>query len=141
MADLTVTAAQVALVRPDEARIRSYIAGATVTAGQAIYLASTGKAGLCDADLSTPAAQFRGIALNGAGAGQVVEVCEKGELYGYDLSGIAYDGLVYASGTAGALNDTANGTKTVVVGRVKCLSDSGTLTKTLYVSEASTSNW
>jgi hypothetical protein len=73
MADLTVTAAQVALVRPDEARVRSYIAGVTITAGQAVYLASTGKAGVADADASGKE-QFRGIALNGGGAGQVVEL-------------------------------------------------------------------
>jgi hypothetical protein len=55
--------------------------------------------------------------------------------------GVAYDGLVYLSGTAGALADAANGTKTVVAGRCKCLSDSGTLTKTLYVSESVTTTW
>jgi hypothetical protein len=138
MADLVVTAAQVAAVFPQEARIRSYIAAATITAGQAVYRDSAGKANLADAN-GSGTLQFRGIALNGGGAGQAIDVLEEGEVYGFTIAG-AYDSLVYLSNTAGALADAAGGTS-VVAGRVTSLTDGSTLTKILYISAKMNGDW
>lgn len=138
MADIALTAAQIAPVFPERARIRTYIAAATITAGQAVYQTSAGKAGVADANDSGKE-QFRGIALNGAGAGQAVDVLEEGEIYGFTISGLAYDALVYLSNTAGALADAA-GAMTVRCGRVMALADSD-LTKILYIQSSMTANW
>lgn len=137
MSAITVTAAQVGLVDPNEADVRSYIAAVTITKGQVVYFLTSGKVGVADANDSGKE-QSRGIALNGGGAGQAIDVIHRGEVYGFTLAGNA-DALIYLSDTAGAL-DTAAGTKTVVVGRIKCRSDKD-LTKVLYVTTAWSSNW
>lgn len=135
MADLTLTAAQVAPVFPQLAEIYSGILAATVTQGQANYLvAASGTYGVADANDSGKE-QFRGLALEGGGAGQAISILKEGHVYGYDLSGMDYDDLVYLSDTAGKLADAA-GTMEVVVGRVVPLTDSS-LTKVLYVD----ANW
>jgi hypothetical protein len=54
---------------------------------------------------------------------------KQGAIYGVDLSGESYDGLVYASGTAGGLSDSA---VAEIVGRVMPLTDPDK-TKVLYV--------
>jgi len=130
MADITVTAAQVAVVYPEQAEIVQMIAAAAITAGQAVYtVASTGKAGIADANDSGKE-QFRGIALNAAAAGGGVSVLKKGHVYGFTLSG-NYDSAAYLSNTAGALADAA-GTMTVNCGRVVGLPEANA-TKVLYV--------
>ncbi len=129
MADIAVTAAKVGLVDPAKATVRSYIATETITKGQAVYITTAGKVGVADAN-DAGKQQFRGIALNGGGAGQAIDVCHEGELYGFTLAGNA-DSLAYLSNTAGALADAA-GTMTVVCGRVVCLADKD-LTKVLRV--------
>lgn len=132
MSDLSLTAAQIAPVFPGEAEIFDMIAAVTITAGQAVYENSAGKAALADADAGSGAEQFRGIALNGAGAGQAVSVLKRGHLYGFTLSSIAYDGAVWLSNTAGALADAPSSTNAVRAGRVVGLSDAN-VTKVLYV--------
>ena len=138
MADLVLVANSVAPVYPNRAFIRSYIANVSITAGQSLYVNSVGKV-----DLSSSAAsgtkQFAGIALNPAGPGGAVDVLFEGEIAGFTLSTVAYDGLVYISDTAGNLADAA-GTATVVVGRVVPRSDS-TLTKLLYVRRNMFAQW
>ena len=129
MADITCTAAQVAAVYPDEAEIFDFVAGEAITAGSPIYINSSGKAGVADAN-GSGTDTFRGIALRTVGAGQGVSVLKRGHIYGYTLSG-AYDSLVYVSNTAGSLADAA-GSTSLIVGRVVPLSD-GSLTKVLYV--------
>ena len=137
MADIALTAAQVAPVFPEHCSIRDYIAAETITQGQAVYILTTGKVGVADANASGKQ-QFRGIALNGGGAGQAISVLHEGEVAGFTLAGNA-DSLVYLSDTAGALADAA-GTMTVVAGRVKCLSDAN-LTKVLFVKTQWEANW
>lgn len=137
MADITSTAAQVAPVFPMEARIRSYIAAVAITAGQAVYRNSAGKADLADAN-GSGTLQFRGIALSTVGAGAAVSVLEEGEVYGFTLSG-AYDSLAYVSNTAGALADAA-GSTSIVAGRVTNLTD-GSLTKVLYIQAKMNGDW
>lgn len=138
MTALTVTAAQVGMVYPDKSQVRDYIAAETITAGQAVYFTSAGKVGVADANASGKQ-QFRGIALNGGGAGQAISVLHEGEVYGFDLSGLNADALVYLSDTAGSL-DTAAGTMTVRCGRVRTLSDANA-TKVLYVWTNWAENW
>lgn len=130
MADLTVTAAQVAAVFPNDARIRSKIAVESLTRGDAVYYTTAGKAGKADANVAGKQ-QFRGIALETVGSGQAVDVLEDGEVYGFTLSGVNHDALIYLSDTAGKLADAA-GTMTVQVGRVAGLSDAD-ITKTIRV--------
>jgi len=138
MADITVTAAKVALLDPEKAVIKSYIASEAITKGQAVYIvASTGKIGLADANASGKY-QFRGIALNGGGAGAAIDVVELGEVSGFTL-GDDYDELAYVSNTAGALADTA-GTTTIPAGRVVARTDKD-LTKVLSVFVVRTADW
>lgn len=134
MADIAVTAAQVAAVFPQKAEIYSFIATEAITAGQAVYFLSTGKAGVADANASGKQ-QVRGIALNGAAAGQAVDVLKRGHVAGFTLG--TYNTLVYLSDTAGNLADAA-GTVSAPVGRIVALSDSS-LTKALYVDLSWTS--
>jgi hypothetical protein len=138
-AAITVTAAQVGLVDPIKARVKSFIAAATITKGQAVYITTAGKVNLADGD-GSGTLQCIGIALNGAGAGQAVDVCMEGELYGFDLSAVAYGGPVYVHTTAGALYD-ATQTGTILIGRCVPMSDSPTLTKVLMVHAAWNTIW
>jgi len=132
MADLTLTAAQVAVINPHDSEIIDYIAGAAVTAGQALYVDANGRVQPCSASGSSPVNRFRGIALNPAGAGQAVSVLKQGPVGGFNLSGLAYDAAVYASNSAGALADAA-GTTSLVAGRVMAMTDPAG-TKVLYIT-------
>lgn len=132
MADLTVTAAQVATVFPTKADVVSYVSAAALTAGQPVYVNTSGKAGVADANGAAPINTFRGIALETVGAGQPVSVLRRGELYGFDLSALAFDAAVYVSDTAGSLADAA-GTASLRVGRVQPLADASTVNKVLFV--------
>jgi hypothetical protein len=137
MADLTVTAAQVSLVDPDQSEIYSFVPNLAITPGQAVALNSSAKAVLADANDSGTdsgsAQQFKGLALEKAGVRQGLSVLLRGKVTGYDLSGLAYGAKVYLSDTAGALATAASATKTVVVGQVTAQSDSD-LTKVLYIN-------
>lgn len=140
MADIVVTAAQVGLCFPLSAEVYPGIAAETITAGQAVYLTSSGTYGVADANASGKE-QVRGIALEGAATGKAFSVCKRGHLYGYTITGMAYDALAYLSDTVGALADAASATKTVNVGRVAALTDSSK-TKVLYVDAVWTAaNW
>lgn len=132
MSDLTLTAAQIAPVNENAYEAWTLIAAATITAGQAVAVDSNGLAALADA--STAAQNnVRGVCIIGGGAGQAVTILVQGSVYGFDLSGLAYDAAVYLSNTAGALA-TAAGDVSAVVGRVKPLHDGSTPTKVLYVN-------
>jgi hypothetical protein len=126
MADLTLTAAQIAPVFPHSALDHTYdiVAGVAVTAGQVIRQNSSGKAALADANAGSGAEKAIGLALKTKGAGQGVSYLQQGRVYGFDLSGLAYGALVYLSDTAGALADIPSTTNSVPVGRVVPLSDS-----------------
>ncbi len=132
MADISVTAAKVAPVFPDQAEIRTFIAAAAITAGQPVYINSSGKVDVADANVAA-AEHFRGIALETVGAGQPVSILRRGEVYGFDLSGVAFDAQVYVSDTAGSLADAA-GTTSLVAGRVQPLADSVNINKVLMIN-------
>lgn len=133
--DVTVTAALVGLVDPEKATVKTYIAGSTITKGQAVAVDTDGT---CDpADASTGGGyliQFRGIALNGGGAGQAIDVCEDGELYGFTLTGLNVGAILYLSNTAGALYQGGTGDVSVICGRISALADkSATLVARIHV--------
>lgn len=138
MTAITVVAAEVGAVFPQDAEIRSVVLAATVTAGQALYLTSSGTYNLADAN-DSGAEQFRGIALNGGAAGQAVDMLRRGEVEGFTVTSMSHDDLVYLSDTAGAL-DTANGTMTVQCGRLTCLSDAD-YTKVVYIDADMKREW
>lgn len=138
MAAIVVTAAQVGVIDPIKATIKSYIANAAITKGQACYITTAGKADLCDGN-GSGTKQFRGIALNNVPAGQAVDLLQDGELYGFTLAGNV-DALVYVGDTAGELADSA-GTVTIVCGRVSVLTNYPTLTKVLRVFVQWEADW
>lgn len=123
---------------PSKAKIKPVVANETIANGQTAYLASTGKYGLADANAAGKH-QFRGIFLQAAGSGQGTSLLERGAIGGYDVSGMAYDALVYVSDTAGALSTTA-GTATIVAGRVVPMSDND-LTKVIEIDVNYLADW
>lgn len=106
MADISITAANV--VAGGGARISVGLAGATITAGQVVYLdTSTNTYKLADCDSATAAARSpAGIALNGASANQPLDVLTAGPITigGTLTAGTAY----YLSGTAGGICPVAD---------------------------------
>ncbi|MDZ4766518.1 MAG: capsid cement protein [Chloroflexota bacterium] len=138
MADLTLTAAQIAPIYPQNAEIFDYLAAESITKGQAVYFTAAGKVGVADANAAGKQ-QFRGIALNTAGAGQAVSVLQRGHVYGFAVSSLNADAYAYLSDTVGALADAA-GTLTVRAGRVVALPDSAG-TKALYIDVKWIDTW
>lgn len=132
MADITLTAAQIGIVNPREADVFLATAVEAITAGQPVYRTTAGKVGVADAN-GAGKQQARGIALNAAAAGETVSVLREGDLYGFVLSGLAYDAPVYLSDTAGSLAD-GQGTMKVIVGFVSNLNDAPDFTKVLHVN-------
>ena len=127
MGDIALTATKIATVVPLNSEIYTFIAGEAVTVGQAICIdPSTGK-GILAGD-SASLLQFRGVALNGGGIGQAISVLKRGMCYGFTVSGMAYDDLVYLSATSGNLATSGS----VFCGRIVALSDPS-LTKVMYV--------
>lgn len=119
MADLSITAANV--VPGADARTESGTAGATITAGQAVYLdATTNSYKLADSNgaaaLRTPVA----LALHGASAGQPLTVQKSGDItIGATLTGgVAY----YLSDTPGGIcpvADVGSGEYACIIGIAK----------------------
>jgi hypothetical protein len=129
MADITVTAARIAVVFPDSAEIYPAVAGVTITAGAACYFDSSGNLALSDAS-ATATSPVHGLALESAGAGQETSLLVRGHVYGFTLAG-AYGASAYLSDTdSGKLADAA-GTQSAVVGKIVPLSDPSR-TKVLY---------
>jgi hypothetical protein len=131
MADIALTAAQIALIYPQWAEVYDVVVTEAVTAGQAIYQLTTGKFGVADANAAGKQ-QFRGIALKAAGANGAVTLLKRGHCYGFTVSGLNADVPLYLSDTAGALADAA-GTLSVICGRVVAMPNLPTLTKVVYI--------
>lgn len=108
MAAITVTAAD---VRPlNGAVVRRYNAGATVTPGDAVYIASDGDVEEADADAEASTMAIGIVIADGTGAvsfaaGTRVDVVVFGPVTGF--SSMTPGGNVYVSVTAGALDQTA----------------------------------
>lgn len=117
MADLTITAASV--LAGAGARVRHLVAGATITAGQVVYVGAGDVALLADNNSATAAARVpAGIALNGGATGQpvAVAVVESDVTIGATMTaGVAY----YLSDTPGGIcpvADVGSGEYPAVVG-------------------------
>ncbi len=99
MADLSITAGSV--LAGSTANTRLGTAGATVTAGQAVYLDSaTSTYKLADSNGAAALRSPVGIALNGASSGQPVNIA---------LSGPVTIGATLTAGVAYYLSDTPGG--------------------------------
>lgn len=117
MADITITAASI--VASSSASKTIGTAGATLTAGQVVYLdTSTNTYKLADANLSAAAAKVGGITLDGASSGQPVSIVTSDP--GLTLGGtVAAGAVVVLSATAGGIApvaDLATGMYATVLG-------------------------
>lgn len=103
MADLTITATSV--VPQPGATIRSATAAAAITAGQILYLNSSGLAALADANASA-SSEVVGMAVCNAAAGQTVSYISAGPCA---MGTILTAGVIYVlSSTAGGLCPAAD---------------------------------
>lgn len=122
MADLSITAANVTAAAL--ATKKSGTAGATITAGQVVYLDASNEYVLADADaagVGDITAVY--IALNGASDGQPITVCAQGDvtLGAVMTAGTAY----YLSPVAGGIApiaDVASGDDVILLGVAKTTS-------------------
>lgn len=118
MADLIITATQI--VPGSDAQLAYGTAGATITAGQVVYLDSTANTWkLFDANDSTLYTNVPGIALNGCSSTQALTVQTGGSLT-LGAGAAPTLGLIYiASATAGGIApsaDLASGWMCVILG-------------------------
>ena len=102
MADITITAANV-IASSNAVIRREYPFGATVTAGQVVYLNGSNQWALADmnAPLGTKTTDLRGIALNGGSSGQPAAVVT--------LDPALVIGAAVTNGTSYYLSDNAGG--------------------------------
>lgn len=117
MADLTITAANVAAGSGATIE-RAYNAGATITAGQAVYFDTvTNTWKLCDADSSATVGALGGVALHAAASGQPLAVLTAGNI---TIGATVAVGRVYvASATPGGIaphSDLTTGWYTAILG-------------------------
>lgn len=117
MADLTITAASV-LAYADVTPIDG-ILGATLTAGQAVYIdtSDSNKLKAADCDSSSTTATVAGILLTGGGSGQPCKYAKSGEI---TIGATVTVGEIYVlSGNAGGIaqeGDLASGDYVSVIG-------------------------
>jgi hypothetical protein len=121
--------------------VKARLGGVALTNGLIVYDdPTTGKMKISDAAGGATTQQVYGINITGysTGIGQAVTVMRHGVVAGFDLSGLNFGALVYLS-TAGGIDTAANGTKTVVIGKVVGSSEtdsSGNVKKLLAVDFA-----
>ncbi len=130
MAQVTVTAAQIAVMYPDKAEIYDRIAAEALTAGDLCYLDTNGKASKANAGAAGTVIDV-GLVLTTRGAGSAVSVLKRGFVAGVAVSGLAFGAKVYASDTAGQIAD-ANGTVNLKVGTVEAVAQANGPQKALY---------
>jgi len=132
MADLAITAANISVVKPEDAEIIQVIVAETVTAGQPLYFDSNGKGQLADANAAGEQ-QARCLTLEAGVANQSVSCLKRGYVEGFTLTDQSFDDPIFLSDTVGVLAD-ATGTLTVPVGLVAPIAkDSSTISKVLYL--------
>jgi hypothetical protein len=127
MADISITAASVLASTGGAAQIENaYKWGATVTAGQAVYLGAANTWLLVDTNAAATGngiSDIRGIALNGGASGQPASVCKSDT--SFTPGGTLTNGsTVYASTTAGGITHDvpASGAYPVILGVAKSAS-------------------
>lgn len=108
MADYSVTAS--AVLASGTATKVTGVAGATITAGQALYAdAGDGnKLKLADADASAAASTVVGIALHAALSGQPITYATADDDFTHGLTGVSTADIIILSSTAGALCPAAD---------------------------------
>lgn len=131
MSAITVTAEEVALVHPTKAETFNVILAEDASAGDVLYQTTAGTFGLSANDVNAKD-EPRGIALEQGASSQVISMVKQGAIYGVDLSGEAYDGLVYVTSSASGHGGMSDSVVSEIVGRVIPLTDSDK-TKVLYV--------
>lgn len=139
--EIALTTAQIALVDPLKADVKTYIAASAITKGEAVAINTDGK--VVPADASSGGAhliQFRGIALNAAAANAPCDVCHEGEMYGFTVSALSVGDILYLSNTVGDLSTVA-GDVNVKCGVVSVLNDVPTFTKVARIVTTWTTVW
>lgn len=121
MTDIAITAANV--VKGSDAMIEHGTAGATITAGQAVYLDTATGTYLLSDNNATGKKTVLGIALHGASASQPLTIQKRGDITigGTLTAGSGY----YLSSTAGGIApvaDIASGMDVVFLGLAKSAS-------------------
>ena len=116
MADVSVTAANVA--PGTDTQYADGFLGATVTAGQTVYLDTTNSTyKLADANASSTTANVAGIAMNGGASGQPVKVAIGGSITpGFTVTAGAVYVLSATAGGIAPVADLASGHYPVIVG-------------------------
>jgi hypothetical protein len=129
MADLALTAASI--VPGAGARVTTYTAGATITAGQSVYFDSATNTVKLASAAAVGSAAAIGTAVNGASSGQPVDVQLGGKLTTNSVlsKGVAY----YVSNTAGGICPFAD----LVAGKFPTLIGVAESTTSLIVSPIS----
>jgi surface antigen len=115
MADLSITPANVKVGTDPSIKRNTYVAGESIAAGQPVFSAS-GTAYLAHAGNAT-AALAVGVSLHAAGAGQPIQVVERGE---FNAGATVVAGQVYtvsnATGLIGPVADRDTGHIVTIVG-------------------------
>jgi hypothetical protein len=91
---------------------RPVIAGENLSAGDPVQYNSAGKVIKSKSDTS-PHAVWEGIVTKTVKSGEPVTLLERGEIYGFDLSALAFGASVYLQ-DAGGLGTTAGTVSTVI---------------------------
>jgi hypothetical protein len=118
MAAITVTPGSVLFV--DGERVNGYLAGATITAGMAVYVDTAGLVQIgtnATSAGSGVAAPYVGVALNGGAASQPIQILKTGGTV--NIGGTAAVGKQYCLGTAGGIipvDDIATGEYITTIG-------------------------
>lgn len=121
MADISITVASV--IKGAAAQAITGIAGTTITAGQALYIdtANSNVLKLADANGTTPANTFAGIALHASLSGQPITYNTADAAFVFGGTILAGD-VVYVSQTPGGLTktfgDLASGATVIIVGNM-----------------------
>jgi hypothetical protein len=105
MADISITAASV--IPSVNAETVRKNAAETITAGQVVYLNTSGLVAKADANLSAAAATVYGIAANGGGTGQLITVVKKDPALVIGAT-IAIGDVLVLSATAGGIAPAAD---------------------------------
>ena len=106
MAAISITAASV--LKSSTGQVSVGTSGATITAGQSVYIdtSDSNKIKLADANGTAPANTFAGIALNAASSGQPVSYCTN-DTAGFTIGATVLAGdTIWLSPTAGGLTKT-----------------------------------
>lgn len=117
MAALTITAAEVQKTATTVSK--SYRAGATIGAGQVVYIDTDNEAQLSDADGAAALRAVKGIAINSASDQQPIEVAIAGDITlgatAAPVRGTAYFLGKSAAGALGPFGDLAAGDTSIFV--------------------------